>query len=93
MEKGMVIPAMLDKPSARHARKCLRVLFEYPDLSNLEVASAIGVIYQSQISKLLACLVGEGLVVKRSDGAGRRNAWRLTPRGEEVARLLPSYAN
>jgi DNA-binding HxlR family transcriptional regulator len=41
------------------------------------------------MSKVLRSLAKDNLVAKRSDGIGRRNAWRLTPRGEE---LLPALA-
>jgi AcrR family transcriptional regulator len=87
--QGAALPAMLGSPSARRARECLRFLADHPDSSNREVAEGIGVTHQSQISRLLSYLLGEELVVKRSEGAGKRNAWRLTPRGEEIARALP----
>jgi AcrR family transcriptional regulator len=86
------LQAMLTNPRARRARECLRFLAEqggrgsYP--SNREIAAGIGITHQSQISKLLSELVGEGLAVKRSEGAGKRNAWRLTQRGEEIALAL-----
>jgi AcrR family transcriptional regulator len=75
-------------PSARRARECLIFLAEHPDSSNLEVAKGIGVAQKSQIATLLASLLGEDLVTKRSEGPGKRNAWRLTPPGEEIARAL-----
>lgn len=81
------LPAMFANPTARRARECLRFLAEHPDSSNREIAAGIGVNHKSQISKLLSYLLGEGLVIKRSEGAGKRNAWRLTPRGEEIARI------
>jgi DNA-binding MarR family transcriptional regulator len=55
--------------------------------SNRQVSRAAGVRDQGQISKLLARLEQEGLL--RNSGAqtqGIPNAWRLTPRGEEVLR-------
>jgi AcrR family transcriptional regulator len=88
-EQGAALPAVLAKPSARRAWDCLRFLAEHPDSSNREVAVGIGMTHQSQISRLLSCLLGEHLVARRSEGAGKRNAWRLTPRGEEVVRALP----
>jgi AcrR family transcriptional regulator len=87
-ERDTAIPATLTKPNARRARECLLFLAEHPESSNREVAIAIGVSDQSQISRLLSQLAEEELAVKRSEGAGKRNAWRLTPRGEEVARAL-----
>jgi AcrR family transcriptional regulator len=79
--------------SARaRARECLLFLAEQgargASPSNREIAAAMGIAHQSQISRLLADLVGEGLVAKRSEGSGKRNAWRLTPRGEEIARSI-----
>lgn len=83
------LPAVLVNPSARRARECLMFLAEQCGRglspSNREIAAGIGVAHLSQISKLLTLLAEEGLVVKRSEGAGKRNAWRLTPQGEQVA--------
>jgi len=87
------IPATLANPGARRARECLLFLVERGrqgvNPSNREVAAAIGVTHQPQISRLLSYLAEENLVTKRSEGTGKRNAWQLTPRGEEVARALP----
>jgi len=63
-------------------------LAEHPDASNREVATGIGVEHQSQISRLLTYLAQESLAVKRSEGKGKRNAWRLTESGEALARAL-----
>lgn len=84
----VALPADLDNPSARRARECLLFLAEHLDSSNREIAVGIDITHQSQISKLLASLAREGLVTKHSEGAGKRNAWRLTPRGEEIAHAL-----
>jgi AcrR family transcriptional regulator len=81
-------PANPPVPTARRARECLLLLERQPGSSNREIAAAIGVRYQSQISKLLAHLAEGGLASKRSEGAGKRNAWQLTPRGKEMARSL-----
>ena len=82
------IPAVLGNPNAHRARECLLFLADHPDASNREVAAGIGVVHQSQISKLLSDLVAEGLVVKHSEGTGQRNAWRLTPQGAEMLQAL-----
>ena len=82
------LPAQLSNPSARRARECLRFLATHPDSSNREIATGIGVIHQPQISRLLSQLAAENLVSKHSQGAGKRNAWRLEPRGEQVLRVL-----
>jgi AcrR family transcriptional regulator len=58
------------------------------DPSNRQIANAAGVVDKGQISKLLARLEGLGLL--RNTGGetqGVPNAWRLTPRGEEIARV------
>jgi hypothetical protein len=89
---GPALPATLRNPSARRARECLLFLAEQGGRglspSNREIAVGIGVAHASQISSLLSYLEGEGLVSKRSAGAGKRNEWRLTARGEAVARAL-----
>jgi AcrR family transcriptional regulator len=91
-EQGPVIPATLANPSARRARECLLFLAEQDPRgvgpSNREIAAAIGVSHEPQISRVLSHLAEEKLVTKRSAGAGKRNAWRLTPRGEEIVRAL-----
>jgi AcrR family transcriptional regulator len=61
---------------------------EHPGGSNRRVSDAAGVADQGQISRLLARLQGLGLL--RNAGGetlGIPNAWHLTPRGEEIARL------
>jgi len=84
----VAIPAVLSNPNAHRVRRCLLFLAEHPQASNREIASGIGVAHASQISKLLSCLHGERLVARHSAGAGKRNAWWLTSRGEEVSRAL-----
>jgi hypothetical protein len=90
-----VLPAVLANPRARRARECLQFLAGQDGRggsgsgpSNREIATRIGVTHQPQISRLLAQLAAEGLVSKRSHGAGKRNAWRLEPRGEQALRML-----
>jgi hypothetical protein len=75
---------------SRRAPECLLFLAQNPDSSNRETATAIGVAHGPQISKVLKSLADDNLAAKSSDGIGRRNAWRLTSRGEE---LLPALAN
>jgi AcrR family transcriptional regulator len=56
--------------------------------SNREIADAAGVSDQGQISKLLARLEGLGLLQNTGgETQGVPNAWRLTPRGEQIARV------
>jgi AcrR family transcriptional regulator len=89
---GAALPAILTNPITRRLRECLLFLAEQGarglSPSNREIATAIGVSHKSQISKLLSQLQDEGLAVKRLQGPGGPNAWRLTPRGEEIARAL-----
>ena len=55
------------------------------DPSNREISSAAGVKDQGQISRLLTRLEGLGLLENTGgETQGVPNAWRLTPRGEEV---------
>jgi AcrR family transcriptional regulator len=79
-------------PSTRRARECLCFLAEQGrrgfSPSNDQVAAGIGVTHHSQVSRLLSELAEEGLVLKRTEGVGKRNAWRLTARGEEIVRKL-----
>lgn len=82
------IPEMLSNPNANRARECLLFLSDHENSSNREVSLGIGVAHQSQISRLLRYLLREDLVVKRSYGTGKRNAWYLTARGEDIARKL-----
>jgi len=83
--------ANLGDATARRLRECVVFLAEYPDSSNREVGVGIDLVHQSQISKLLTYLAREGLVTKRSEGKGKRNAWRLTPKGEEIAQALTQH--
>jgi AcrR family transcriptional regulator len=66
----------------------LAAVAAHPGGSNRQVSSAAGVVDQGQISRLLTRLEGLGLL--RNAGGetlGVPNAWHLTPRGEEIARL------
>jgi AcrR family transcriptional regulator len=65
-------------------QQCLGFLASSPGSSNREIAAALGVSHQSQISKLLRDLAERGLVAKRSFGPGKRNAWTLTSLGEDA---------
>lgn len=85
---GITIPAVLSDRRSRHARRCLAHLAKHPGVSNRQVASALGVAHTSQVSGLLARLHAQGLLAKRSHGAGRRNAWSLTEYGHETLDML-----
>ncbi len=66
--------------------RVLMAIAERPGSSNREVGNRGEVVDQGQISKLLARLESQGLIVN-TGGGGRRgapNAWELTPRGEQL---------
>jgi DNA-binding MarR family transcriptional regulator len=64
----------------------LRYLSRRPGAANIDIARAVDVRHESQMSRHLARLERAGMVSHRKDG--RTNAWRLTARGEEAARML-----
>jgi AcrR family transcriptional regulator/DNA-binding MarR family transcriptional regulator len=83
----------LDGLPMRLTYRTLRVLSaiaECPAASNRTVAARAEIADQGQISKLLARLERLGLVQNTGEGQsnGEPNAWRLTPRGEEVERTV-----
>lgn len=60
-----------------------------PGMSNRGVGNAAGIPDQGQLSKLLARLQGLGLVANTAPlRKGAANAWKLTPEGEQVARVV-----
>jgi AcrR family transcriptional regulator/DNA-binding MarR family transcriptional regulator len=65
-------------------QQCLGFLAGSPGSSNREIAAALRVSHQSQISRLLRDLAEHGLVAKQSFGPGKRNAWTLTPLGRNA---------
>ena len=64
----------------------LRYLNGHPGAANIDIARAVDVRHESQMSRHLARLERAGMVSHRKEG--RTNAWRLTARGEEAARTL-----
>jgi hypothetical protein len=70
--------------------RVLEVVAAHPGASNRLVAEHAGIADQGQVSKLLARLAGLELMHNTGEGhaRGERNAWRLTPRGEEIERAL-----
>ncbi len=66
--------------------RVLSAIAEQPGASNRLIGEMAGASDQGQISKLLARLDKLGLVANSGQGQayGECNAWRLTPRGEEV---------
>jgi AcrR family transcriptional regulator len=67
----------------------LEALADCPGASNRLVGERSGVSDQGQISRLLGRLERLGLAANTGEGHlhGEANAWRLTPRGEEVQRV------
>jgi hypothetical protein len=80
--------ANVGSATAVHLRECLLFVAAHPGSSNREVGVGVGLVHQSQISRLLSYLLGEGLATKRSDGKGKRNAWRLTPSGNAITQAM-----
>ncbi len=85
---GVEVPRMLRHASAHRLRSCLQYLADNPQASNQAVAAGIGISHSGQVSMLLSRLHDAGLLVKGCGGAGRPNAWCLSPYGVEVAEAL-----
>jgi AcrR family transcriptional regulator len=64
----------------------LRYLNGHPGAANIDIARAIDVRHESQMSRHLSRLERAGMVARHKEG--RTNAWTLTARGEEAARTL-----
>jgi AcrR family transcriptional regulator len=82
------IPKELRHASAERMRSSLFYIAANPGASNQEVAQGIGLSHHGQMSNALLRLHDLGLLEKRAGGAGRPNAWRLSPYGEEVASAI-----
>jgi len=88
-----VVPPVQIPKEIRHARAhrrrlCLAYLAENPGASNQAIAVGIELSHLGQLSTALSRLDRMGLLVKQAGGAGRPNAWWLSPYGEQVARAL-----
>jgi DNA-binding MarR family transcriptional regulator len=61
-----------------------------PQASNRDIAAAIGMVDDGQVSKLLARMQDLGLISNRAqaDNHGGANAWQLTPDGARVVGAL-----
>jgi DNA-binding MarR family transcriptional regulator len=64
----------------------LRYLSRHSGAANIDIARAVDVRHESQMSRHLSRLERAGMVSRRKEG--RTNAWVLTARGEEAARTL-----
>ncbi len=90
-ELRLPIPKQLQHARATRARACVHYLAEHPGSSNQKIANGIGISHLGQVSTLLARLQELELLLKRAGGAGRPNAWTLSPQGEGIARSLEGY--
>lgn len=81
------LPSPLNDPRAKNMRACIRHLAANPDASNREIAKALGK-HEGQICKMLDRLLQKGLLDKHVRGAGKTNAWTLSPAGEAAALAL-----
>ena len=79
-------PAVEQLQVTELTRQTVLHLAAHPDACNVEIARAIGVRHESQMSRHLVRLECAGIVERRKEG--RTNAWRLTAAGEEAARSL-----
>ncbi|HEX5927370.1 MAG TPA: hypothetical protein VFY45_26375 [Baekduia sp.] len=64
----------------------LRYLNGHPGAANIDIARAVDVRHESQMSRHLGRLEKAGMVSRHKEG--RTNAWVLTARGEDAARTL-----
>jgi AcrR family transcriptional regulator len=76
----------LDMRLTYRTLRALATIAQHPGASNRQVADEAGVSDQGQVSKLLTRLANLGLIrnTAPATGKGAPNAWRLTPKGEEV---------
>jgi DNA-binding MarR family transcriptional regulator len=64
----------------------MRYLEGHPGAANIDIARAVDVRHESQMSRHLGRLERAGMVQHRKHG--RTNAWHLTSAGEEACRSL-----
>jgi AcrR family transcriptional regulator len=88
VENPVEIPKEIRHARSQRRRLCLAYLAENPGASNQAVAVGIELSHHGQLSTALSHLDRMGLLVKQAGGAGRPNAWWLSPYGEQVARAL-----
>jgi AcrR family transcriptional regulator len=88
LEAQVQIPKEIRHARAHRRRLCLSYLAKNPGASNQAIAVGIELSHLGQLSTALARLDRMGLLVKRPGGAGRPNAWWLSPYGEQVVRAL-----
>jgi AcrR family transcriptional regulator len=86
------LPKILHHPNAFRARSCVLYLADHSGASNQAIAVGVALSHHGQMSALLRRLEHGGLLSKRAGGAGRPNAWTLTPEGLRAARALETHA-
>lgn len=91
-EPIVTIPKVVRHASAHRRRLCLAYVAENPGVSNQTIAAGIDLSHHGQLSTVLSGLEEAGLLTLRRGGAGLANAWRLSPRGEQVVQALSSYS-
>lgn len=67
-------------------RQTILHLAAHPEACNVDIARAVGVRHESQMSRHLGRLERVGIVERHKEG--RANAWRLTAKGHETAAHL-----
>lgn len=85
---GLSLASLGMRMTYRTAR-VLEAIAEQPGRSNTEVGERAGIVDAGQTSKLLARLLGYGMVENtRGSPLSPANQWRLTRRGEELAMVI-----
>jgi DNA-binding MarR family transcriptional regulator len=81
-------PTLLVTELTRHT---LEYLAAHPDAANVDIARAVDVRHESQMSRHLSRLERAGMVTRRKEG--RANAWQLTEAGREAAAAVCAAAS
>ncbi len=81
------LPSPLNDRRAKNMRACIRHLAANPRASNRETAKALAK-HEGQTCKMLDRLLHKGLLDKHVGGAGKTNAWTLSPAGKTAALAL-----
>jgi DNA-binding IclR family transcriptional regulator len=94
-----MVPPMIEQPleDLRRAPRRTRALLHiatHPDASNRQVAAAIGIGSEAQVSRLLVRMQDLGLISNRAKAHnhGGPNSWELTADGTRLVKALKSGA-
>ena len=85
---GVPVPAVIRDPRAHRARQSLLYIAAHPEASNRQIARAIGIKRDTQISTLLTRLHHADLLIKKPSRPGEANAWTLSAYGQQAASAL-----